>query len=112
MYIEIGDTMIRIGENYLENIVRTTWEAFESKFQDEVAKIARQGNNILNFCYVVHRLLTTRDANTSLVLRQKEVIKDLEQLQLYNWNQIKLFYNNFLALIALSKNYCYPTLGE
>lgn len=45
-------------------------------------KIVAQENNILNFCYVIHRLLTTRDVNTGLDLRQKEAIRNLEWLEL------------------------------
>lgn len=79
--IEIGKTMIRIRENYLGDVTRAAWEAFKDKFSKEVARIASQGNNILHFYYVIHRMLTARDTNTSLYLRQKEIMRDLEQLK-------------------------------
>lgn len=76
--------MIRIGQNYLGDIARAIWKAFKLKFLDEVTRIATQGNNILNFYYVIHRLLPARDANISLDLRQKKTMRDLEQLQLFS----------------------------
>lgn len=60
----------------------------------------------------MHRILIVRDANTGLDLRQKEVMLDLEQLQLHNWKYIKLFYNDFFALTTVSGNYYNPSLGE
>lgn len=36
----------------------------------------------------------------------------LEQLQLHNWKYIKLFCNNFFALIAVSGNYYNLVLGK
>lgn len=37
--------MIRIGENYLGDVAKATWEYFKDKFPSEVEKIANQGNN-------------------------------------------------------------------
>lgn len=77
-----------------------------------MAKIANQGNNILNFCYAMHMILTARDANTRLDLRQKEAMRYLEQLQINNWKYIKPFCNGFIMLTAISGNYYNPDLGE
>lgn len=80
MDVETDEVMIKIGENYLGDIVRATSESFKDKFLREVAKIAGQGNNILNFYYAMHRILTAIDANTGLDILQKEAMRDLEQL--------------------------------
>ncbi|PON68413.1 hypothetical protein PanWU01x14_095650 [Parasponia andersonii] len=76
--VEIGEQMIRIAENYLGETAKAAWEAFKTKFPEEVQKIAEQGNNIFNFCFAIHRLLTARDANTGLNIRQQEAMRDLE----------------------------------
>lgn len=62
--VETWEAMIRIRENYLRGVARAPWKAFKDKFLGEIAKIAGQGNNILKFCYAMHRILMARDANT------------------------------------------------
>lgn len=62
--VETWEAMIRIRENYLRGVARAPWKAFKDKFLREIAKIVGQGNNILNFCYAMHRILMARDANT------------------------------------------------
>lgn len=39
-------------------------------------------------------------------------MRDLEQIQLFNWKFVKQFCLDFLALSALSGNYCTPEVGE
>ncbi|PON45172.1 hypothetical protein PanWU01x14_261170 [Parasponia andersonii] len=58
------EQMIRIAENYLGETAKAAWEAFKLKFPEGVTRIASQGNNIFNFCFAIHGLLTARDANT------------------------------------------------
>lgn len=80
MDIEINEAIIWVGKNYLGDVARAAWKTFKIKFPDEITRIAAKGNNILNFCYTIYMLLTVRDANIGLDLRQKETMRDLEQL--------------------------------
>lgn len=72
--------MIKVGENYLGDVVRAAWKVFKIKFPEKIKKITNQDNNILNFCYAIHKILTAKDVNIGLDLRQREAMRDLEQL--------------------------------
>lgn len=54
------------------------WEAYKKKFLEEVATLANQGNNILNFAYLMRRILTSRDVNIRLTSKQVNAMSDLE----------------------------------
>lgn len=60
----------------------------------------------------MHMILTARDTNTCLDIRQREAMRDLEQLQLFDWSYIKQFCNDFFSLTVVSGNYYNPDLGE
>ena len=56
--------------------------------------------------------MTGRDANVGLNLRQIDSMRDLEQIQLYDWNHVIEFLQNFYALASTSGNYFSKELGE
>ncbi|PON45173.1 hypothetical protein PanWU01x14_261180 [Parasponia andersonii] len=39
-------------------------------------------------------------------------MRDLEQIQIFNWKYLKHFCNDILAMTAISGNYCNPDMGE
>ncbi|CAI8597173.1 unnamed protein product [Vicia faba] len=45
-------------------------------------------------------------------MRQAEAMRDLEQIQLYDWNHIIEFLQDFYALASTSGNYFSTELGE
>ncbi|XP_031102655.1 uncharacterized protein LOC116006432 [Ipomoea triloba] len=111
-YVNDGEEMIKIAENYLGGTARAAWEAFKLKFPDKLAELAMQGNSIHNFAYQIHTLLTGREANTGLTIRQAEAMRDLEQIQLYDWHKVIDFLIDFLSLACTSGNYFSKDLGE
>lgn len=54
------------------------------------------------------KILAIKNAYTELDLRQKKVMKNLEQLQLLNWNWINPFVMTSLSLTIVSRNYYNP----
>ena len=70
--ITTGEEMIKIAENYLGDIARAAWEAFKANFPEKLAELVTQGNNIHNFTYLIHRIITGKYVNVGLTMRQAE----------------------------------------
>lgn len=50
----------------------------EKKILDELVNLFRQGNNILEFAYLIHRIFTSKDVGIRLTNKQVNTMRNLE----------------------------------
>ena len=110
--INSGEEMIRIAENYLGDIAKAIWEAYKQNFPEQMNELIMQGSNIYNFAYTMHRIITGREVNTGVTIRQQEAMRDLEQIQLLDWKYIIKFLKEFLHYATISGNYYSAEIGN
>lgn len=104
--------MIRIAENYLGDNAKAIRESYKKDFPGDIANLIAQGNNIYNFAYSIHTILTGRDVNTGITIRQQEAMRDLEQIQLLDWRYIIKFLKEYLHYATISGNYYNIEVGN
>lgn len=99
--------MIRIGKNYLRDIVKVAWEAFKAQFSRNSHK--KQLNQLIKtIIYLISIMSYIKFSQQNMLILIKLKIKkkrDLKPLQITNRKHIKLFCNDFFTLIEVSANY-------
>lgn len=60
----------------------------------------------------MHRIITGRDVNTGITIRQQEAMRDLEKIKLLDWKYIIKLLKEFLHYATISGNYYSNEIGN